>query len=605
MSHVFISHAGSTIALTHRIADRLRTLGYEVWWDDELPVHQPFAPILQERLDTAKAILVIWSSDAVDSDYVRGEAEAGRSARKLVQISIDGTVPPLPFNQTQYADLNGWDGATDAPGWRKVVASIAELVALPAERPGAAAATTQSDGSNRSRAGRLVIGLAVVLVVGVVAALWREASHRAASSSNTAAPSSNTASTDSAANVGSPANAADVFGNRPAVAVLPFENRSDDPSDAIFADGLVEDLIGRLSAWRYFPVIARASSAQFRGDIDIKRVAAALDVRYVVQGSVRRAADRIRVSAQLIDAQTSATVWSQTYDRQLADVFDLQDDISSAIAAPLVGDLTRAESNRAKKRDPQSLDAWTLYQLGYERLEKLTPADVAAARPLLERAAAQEPQFAAASARLAEAYIWEHQYTQNDDDQLLGEAVKAARQANTSDPSDALGYEALSFALLLQRDTAGGLAAAQTSVELNPSSPLGWSMLGYAQWVAGDPHAAIESCDRAFRLSPNDPMANAVRETQAEAHWEIGDFDTGLQLGRTIVASNPDYFWGYVDIALNASSLDRLDDARDAVARMRRLLPNVSIAMIDQRSANTRPEFVTRRTDALRKAGLD
>ena len=597
MSHVFISHAGSTIALTHRIADRLHALGYEVWWDDELPVHQPFGRVLQERLDTAKAILVIWSSDAVDSDYVRGEAEAGRSARKLVQISIDGTVPPLPFNQTQYADLNGWDGTTDVTGWRKVIASIAELVALPAERPGAAA-TTQSDGSNRSRAGRLVIVLAVVLVVGVVAALWREASHRVA-------PSPNTASTDSAASVGPVANAADVFGNRPAVAVLPFENRSDDPSDAVFADGLVEDLIGRLSAWRYFPVIARASSAQFRGDIDVKRVAAALDVRYVVQGSVRRAADRIRVSAQLIDAQTSATVWSQTYDRQLADVFDLQDDISSAIAAPLVGDLTRAESNRAKKRDPQSLDAWTLYQLGYERLEKLTPSDVAAARPLLERAVAQEPQFAAASARLAEVYIWEHQYAQNDDDQLLGKAVKAARQANTSDPSDALGYEALSFALLLQRDTAGGLEAAQRSVELNPSSPLGWSMLGYAQWAAGEPRAAIESCDRAFRLSPNDPMANAVRETQAEAHWEIGDFDTGLQLGRTIVASNPDFFWGYVDIALNASSLERLDDARDAVAQMRRLLPNVSVAMIDQRSANTRPEFVARRTDALRKAGLD
>ena len=573
-------------------------LGYEVWWDDEPPVHRPFAPILQERLDTAKAILVIWSSDAVDSDYVRGEAEAGRSARKLVQISIDGTVPPLPFNQTQYADLNGWDGATDVPGWRKVLASIAELVALPAERPGAAAATTQSDGSNRSRAGRLVIGLAVVLVVGVATALWREASHRAASSSNTA-------STDSAANVGPPAKAADVFGNRPAVAVLPFENRSDDPSDAIFADGLVEDLIGRLSAWRYFPVIARASSAQFRGDIDIKRVAAALGVRYVVQGSVRRAADRIRVSAQLIDAQTSATVWSQTYDRQLAGVFDLQDDISSAIAAPLVGDLTRAESNRAKKRDPQSLDAWTLYQLGYERLEKLTPSDVAAARPLLERAVAQEPQFAAASARLAEVYIWEHQYAQNDDDPLLGEAVRAARQANTSDPSDALGYEALSFALLLQRDTAGGLEAAQRSVELNPSSPLGWSMLGYAQWAAGDPRAAIESCERAFRLSPNDPMANAIRETQSEAYWEIGEYDTGLQLARAIIASNPDYFWGYVDIALNASSLERLDDAREAVAQMRRLLPNVSIAMIDQRSANTRLEFVTRRTDALRKAGLD
>ena len=601
MSHVFISHAQSTNALTRQIADMLRALGYEVWWDDELPVHRPFSRIIDERLRTARAILVIWSHDALDSDWVRSEAESGRVARTLVQISADGTAPPLPFNQTQYADLSGWSGATDATAWRKVVASIADLAvpAAPASVP--VAAKPSAAPSDRRRTRWLVAGAALLIAigVGVGVALWH------AVAPHEAPPHASIASPASPANVDTPEAAAAVFGNRPAVAVLPFENRSDDPEHAIFADGLAEDLIGRLSAWRYFPVIARASSFQYRGDVDIKRVADALDVRYVVQGSVRRAGDRIRVTAQLIDTRTSATVWSQTYDRQITDVFDLQDDISAAIAAPLVGDLSRAESNRAKKRDPQNLDAWTLYQLGYERMVQLTPADVIAARPFFERAVAQDPQFAPAYARLADVYAWQHQYAPNDDNQFLEKALAAARQAIALDPYDAAGHGALAFVLLLQKDADAGLAAARRAVELNPSGPLGWSILGYAQWVSGDPHAAIESCERAIRLSPSDPMVHSIRETQSEAYWELGDFDAGLRQARLIVASNSDYFWGYVDIALNAASLDRLDEAHDAVLQMRRILPGASVAMIDQRSANTRPDFVARRTRALRKAGLE
>ncbi len=153
--------------------------------------------------------------------------------------------------------------------------------------------------------------------------------------------------------------------DRPAIAVLPFNNLSPDAEHAFFADGLAEDLITRLSSWRAFPVIARNSSFQYRGgDVDLKRVSRELGVRYVVEGSVRRAGERIRVNAQLIDAPSGEHVWAETYDRKVADVFTLQDEISAIIAASLVGDLTRAEGERARQRGTNNLEAWSLYQLG-------------------------------------------------------------------------------------------------------------------------------------------------------------------------------------------------------------------------------------------------
>ena len=198
------------------------------------------------------------------------------------------------------------------------------------------------------------------------------------------------AASGGAETAGSGALAVPGFGGRPAIAVLPFDNLSPDPEQAFFADGLAEDLITRLSTWRAFPVIARNSSFQYRGgNRDLKRVSAELGARYVVEGSVRRAGSRIRVTAQLIDAPPTTTS-AETYDREITDVFALQDEISATIAASLVGDLTRAEGERARQKGTENLEAWSLYQLGLQRADRLTPADMAEARRLFERAVALE-----------------------------------------------------------------------------------------------------------------------------------------------------------------------------------------------------------------------
>ena len=182
---------------------------------------------------------------------------------------------------------------------------------------------------------------------------------------------------------------------RPAIAVLPFDNLSSDPEQAFFADGLAEDLITRLSSWRAFPVIARDSSFQYRGaDADLKRASEELGARYIVQGSVRRAGDQIRATAQLIDTSTGENVWADSYDGEVTDVFALQDEFSSMIAASLVSDLNRAEAERAQQRGTENLEAWSLYQLGLQRADSYTREDFAAARELFTSASERDPRFA-------------------------------------------------------------------------------------------------------------------------------------------------------------------------------------------------------------------
>jgi len=600
MSDVFISYAHSTQAQARQVAEALRALGHDVWWDEENPLHRPFSAAINEHARDAKAVLVLWSNDALQSDWVHAEADVARQARVLVQVSLDGCLPPIPFNQTPYADLTGWTGDTKAPAWRKVVASVNELVGdeRTAAVPVAAAEKRVSLNALAPRK-RMFAGLLLGGVAVAIAATW----YGLATSSHPARPDAASSETTTTSVKD---NTPDDFANRPAIAVLPFENRSDDPKHAIFADGLAESLISRLSAWRAFPVIGRTSSFHYRGDVDIKRVAKELNVRYVVQGSVQREADRIRVSAQLIDAQSGANVWSQTYDRNVADLFDLQDEISASIAAPLVGDLTRAEAKRAQSRGSQNVDAWSVWQLGEQHEVGFTPEDIAAARPFFEQAIALEPQFASAHARLAHTLVWETQFgLATSPKHNLTLALESARRAVALDPLDPLAHDALAFALLISKDTSNGLASAQRAVDLNPSSPEAWSLLGYAKWLAGDPKGCIAANDWALRLDPQSALIPGIYENLSDAYWGLGEYEVGLEYARKILAVKPDYYWAHVDIALNSVGLGRLDEAKAAIDEARRVQPDLSLEMIRQRSGIVRPEIIARHSAALHEAGLN
>jgi TolB-like protein len=397
------------------------------------------------------------------------------------------------------------------------------------------------------------------------------------------------------------------FGGQPALAVLPFDNLSRDPEQEYFADGLAEDLIARLSHWRSFPVIARNSSFAYKGRVaDVKQVAADLNVRYVVLGSVRRAGNRVRVSAQLVDATTGQQVWAQSYDRDLTDVFALQDEISEAIAAPLVGDLHRAESARVQRQEPESLQAWELYQRALPLLYHFTRDDIAHAHQLLERATRIDPHFAAALASLAAVRLWQVLFSWTDDpEEAVQGALGLTRRAAAIDPADAMVRLALAFALITAGDAFGALEEARRSVELNPSLPFALSFYAYLLTMTGHPPGeSITLAQRAMRLSPRDPAEWQFLDALGPSYFMAARYSEGLEASRRLVALTPSYYWGYLWGAINAVGLGQLDDARELVRQARALLPSLSIAHVRSALGAMAPEVDRRICDALQHAGV-
>jgi TolB-like protein/cytochrome c-type biogenesis protein CcmH/NrfG len=396
------------------------------------------------------------------------------------------------------------------------------------------------------------------------------------------------------------------FRGRRAVAVLPFDNLSPDPNHAFFADGLAEDLITRLSSWRVFPVIARSSSFKYRGtNLDLKRIGSELGVRYVVEGSVRRAGDRIRVAAQLIDGTSGEHIWAETYDRKVTDIFALQDEISGIVAASLVGDLTRAEGERAHQRGTNNLEAWSLYQLGLQHFDRYTRDDFAEARRLFEQAAELDSRFATALGQAAVAGYSELMLGASEPrEQLVASIMSNARRAVELDPRDPAAHLGLAGFYLTEVEVTNALESINRAVDLNPSMPEAWIWFGFTQILAGNPNATIKATTQAQHLNPQGPMV-WIYDNFALAYWELGRYKEGLAAARRLVAVNPSYPTGYAYIAMNAVALGRLEEARAAILEGRRIEPDLSLALMQNYFGVSRPEIDARRNKALRQAGLE
>ena len=292
MSHVFISYARPDEPHAERVGAALRAQGYGVWRDEDLPAHRAYAEVIQERLISADAVVVLWSAEAAKSQWVRAEADAARTAGTLIQSSLDGSIPPMPFNQIQCADLKGWEGEADWPGWKKLLASVAALAGhAPAPEP------------KRRQSARPL-----------------------------------------------------------SVCVLPFANMSGDAEQEYFSDGISEDITTDLSKVSALEVIARNTAFQFKGQTgDVCDIARMLGVSHVLEGSVRKAGSRVRITAQLIDGSTGGHLWAERYDRELTDIFALQDEISKAIVEALKVKLLPEEKKAIANRGTHNVEAYNLY----------------------------------------------------------------------------------------------------------------------------------------------------------------------------------------------------------------------------------------------------
>ncbi|MGB9364604.1 MAG: winged helix-turn-helix domain-containing protein [Xanthobacteraceae bacterium] len=369
--------------------------------------------------------------------------------------------------------------------------------------------------------------------------------------------------------------------DRPAIAVLPFTNLSGEPEQEYFSDGISEDIITALSKLRWFFVIARNSSFIYKGKaVHMSQVAEELGVRYVVEGSVRKEGDRVRITAQLNDVATGAHVWAERYDRELADVFAVQDEITENIVAAIEPKLYAAESFRAQRKPPDSMDAWDLVMRALSHYWRVTRQDGVVAQALLEKAIAIDPHYGQALGLLATSYMFTAHMGWLDMTAAMPLAERAALEAIRADSEDPWAHNALGHVHLFALRFEDSLAEFETALRLNPNFALAQGYYGLSLSYSGRWREADEAARRALRLSPRDPYSPVYLGIAAYAQFLGGDYDEAMRLCRESLRQRGDFVGAHRVLASAAGMAGERGIAAAALAELRRAQPNVSLAWI-------------------------
>jgi TolB-like protein len=371
--------------------------------------------------------------------------------------------------------------------------------------------------------------------------------------------------------------------NVPSIAVLAFSNMSDDTEQEHFADGISEDIITALSRFRSLFIIARNSTFTYKGRaVDVKAVAQELGVRYVLEGSVRKAGSRVRVTAQLIDGESGIHVWGERYDRPLQDIFAVQDEITDMIVATMEPEIGGAERERARQKRPEDLGAWEHYQRGMWHLLRRNREDLAKAQALFRTAIDLVPAYAAPRSALALSCFFEitHGFV-TDHAASLDELFSQAAQSVALDEKDALAHTALGLAYMERRDYSASLAEHQMAIGLNPNSSLAHWAFGYGLHRAGRLQEALEQFDVAIRLSPRDPGMWSYLTLKASTLYLMRRYDEAVGFARDAARhSTADLVWPFVHSAAALGQLGRTTEALAAVEELRRRRPGLTVSCV-------------------------
>jgi adenylate cyclase len=450
MSDVFVSYARSSEEQAGQVEDALRNAGYGVWRDAELPAHRGYAEVIEERLKAAKAVVVLWSAEAAKSHWVRAEADSARESGTLAQASVDGTVPPIPFNQIQCAALKGWAGESDHAGWKKLLASVADLLEETRE---------------------------IVL------------------------PAKAQVKTTS-------------------ICVLPFANMSGDAEQEYFSDGITEDITTDLSKVSALEVTARNTAFTFKGrSVDVCDVARKMGVTHVLEGSVRKAGNRLRITAQLIDGSTGGHVWADRYDRDLDDIFAIQDDISQSIVAALKVKLLPQEKKAIEQRGTTNVEADKMYLLARQYWVTGNHGDPRREERVMRicsRAVHIDPRYAQAWALLAIVQSNLHYGFRRDVD----DGFVAAHTALAIDPTVAEAHCAIARRLEEQGRHEDADAEIEVALRLAPDS---WEVnkeAAYLRRLRPDIDGAVRHLEKAVEVMDSDFQAWATLATYYLAQEE-------------------------------------------------------------------------------------
>ncbi len=393
---------------------------------------------------------------------------------------------------------------------------------------------------------------------------------------------------------------------RPSIAVLPFENLSDDPDQEYFADGLTEDIITSLSKVRWFFVISRNSTFAFKGrTTDPRDIGEELGVRYVLEGSVRTAGNRVRLSAQLIDCTSGNNLWAERYHREIEDIFDLQDELTQTVVGAIEPQLSKAERDRARMRKPNNLDAWNMLQYGRAHLYKRSRKDLAQARTFLEEAIKHDPELVAAYSDLAEVCFLEVRLGFAEDNTAsLAKAVELSNKAIEIKGEDAAAHYALGRVLSMKRRHAEAERELNRAIELNPSYSQAYLALGMSYAFSGRAEEAIEPLDTGMRLSPHDEYMGPFMARTAEAYLFMGNHKEAVEWGRR-AALQPHLPWpGFASLVSILGHLGEDGELVAAIAELEKRAPKIDLAYIRQQLPITNERDLDHMIEGLRKAGL-
>jgi len=395
------------------------------------------------------------------------------------------------------------------------------------------------------------------------------------------------------------------FEARPAIAVLPFDNMSRDEDQEFFADGIAEDLITALSLWRQFPVIARNSTFTYKGQkIDVKEVGRELGARYVLEGSVRKAGNRLRITAQLIDAETAAHVWAERFDRELEDIFDLQDEITESIVRNIMPEISQAESERASRVPPANLDAWEYYQRGVWHIYRYTKEDNVKAREFFAGALERDPSLSLAMSFQATCNIWDVLFGWTDTPRdSMSEAIGYCRKAIALNSQDSDAHAITAAIMAMSGDAERGHEEGMRAVELNPSSALAHFCRAFPLIYVRRNEEALAGLETVMRLSPRDPMMPVYYVVEALAHLMQRDFDKSIACSRRALQAQPENVRALHRLAIAEAHKGNLDAARAAYADAERVLPSPPLEYFAGSHAFTHEEDLEFLLEGLRLAG--